>query len=225
MRFTALLSIVCLHGLCIGQNQPTGGSEHLLPQNPYYSETLRSIVEKKLLTGPANCGRILHMDVGPLARESAISIHCDSLEQVAPCYVISTRALRNIESVTLEHEGEPDIDKFINSIQVKRTVTPILQSTAIAFRSCLIEMMPQEGVSAEAPTISDHDRIEFSIVDSVNTPFRGERGERPGKRVRVLVRVGELLDRYCNENPTKRSATGKQISKELTKICGGKRSK
>lgn len=223
MRFAMLLSIVCLHGISAGQSLSTGRNEYLLPQNPYYSETLCAIVEKKLLTDPANCGRILHMDVGPLAGESAISINCERLGQAtAQCYVIATRALRNIESVTLEHEGEPDIDKFINEIQVKRTVAQIPQSTATAFRSCLIEMMPRKGDSPEAPTISDHDRIEFSIVDSVDNPFRGERGERPGKRVRALVRVGELLGRYCNENRTKRSATGKQIKIELTNICGAK---
>lgn len=166
------------------------------------------------------------MGVGPLVGESAISINCESLGQVtAPCYVISTRALRNIESVTLEHEGEPDIDKFINRIQVKRTVAQIPQSTATAFRSSLIEIMPRKGDSPEAPTISDHDRIEFAIVDSVDNPLRGERGEKPGKRVRALVRVGELLDRYCNENRIKRSETEKEIKIELTKISGGNRSR
>jgi hypothetical protein len=223
MRVTLLLSMACVHAICTGQSQPAGADERLLPQNPYYSDALRSIVEEKLLTVPANCGRVLYMDVGPLAGESAISINCQSLEKATgPCYVTATRALKNIESVVSEHEGENNISEFIRGIQVKRKKVQIAHSTAIAFRSCLIAMMPKQGDSPQPPEISDHDRVEFSISDSINAPLRGERGERPEKRVRDLVQVAELLGRYCNEGKAKRAAIVKQIEREVTLICRGR---
>lgn len=198
---------------------PNRTTDRLLPLSRA-DGTLRSIIEEKLLVTPANYGRMIHMYTGRDGSESAVSVYCDESAPVeSTCHVTATRAIGSFEYVLTEFEGSDDLLSHLRNIDVRRNDAEIPRSIAIAFRSCLIRMMPVDGDSPQIPTISDDDRVEFWLIEPGANPRSGERGERPNRRIRALVHVGKLLSSYCEAPTHKRGSITKRIKSELDRIC------
>lgn len=203
-------------------SSPLRTTDRLLPLSRA-NETLRSIIEEKLLVTPANYGRMIHLYTGHDGSESAVSVYCDESAPVeSTCHVTATRAIGSFEYVLTEFEGSDDLLSHLRNIDVQRNDAEIPRSIATAFRSCVIGMMPVDGDSPQIPTISDNDRVEFWLVEPGASPRSGERGERPNKRIRALVHVGKLLSRYCEAPTHKRGSIERQIKRELDRICSRK---
>ena len=197
---------------------PSRTTDRLLPLSRS-DETLRSIIEEKLLVTPANYGRMIHMYTGHEGSESAVSVYCDESAPIeSTCHVTATRAMGSFEYVLSEFEGRDDLLDHLRNISVERNDAEIPRSIATAFRSCLIGMMPADGDSPQIRTISDNDRVEFWLVEPRAVPRSGERGERPGKRIITLVQIGGLLRRYCDAAPQGRGAIAKKIEKEAARL-------
>ena len=200
-------------------SNPNRTTDRLLPLSRS-DETLRSIIEEKLVVSPANYGRMIHMYTGHEGSESAVSVYCDETSPIeSTCHVTATRAIGSFEYVLSEFGGSDDLLYHLRNISVQRNNADIPHSIATAFRSCLIGMMPVDGDSPQIPTISDNDRVEFWLVEPGGISRSGERGERPSKRISALVRVGVLLSRYCEASTQKRGSIIRQIRRELDRMC------
>lgn len=199
---------------------PSRTTDRLLPLSRS-DETLRSIIEEKLLVTPANYGRMIHMYTGHEGSESAVSVYCDESAPIeSTCQVTATRAIGSFEYVLTEFEDSDDLLSHLRNISVQRNDAEIPRSIATAFRSCLIGIMPVDGDAPQIRTITHNDRIEFWLVEPGAIPRSGERGERPNKRVSALVHVGKLLSRYCEAPMPKRGSIARQIRRELDRIYG-----
>jgi hypothetical protein len=162
---------------------------------------------------------MIHMDTGHDGSESAVSIYCDESAPIkSACHVTATRAIGSFEYVLSEFEGRDDLLYHLRNISVQRNDADIPRSIATAFRSCLTGMMPLDGDSPQGPTITDNDRIEFWLVEPGAISRSGERGERPGKRIKKLIQIGDLLRRYCDTAPQGRAAIAKKVEKEVARL-------
>lgn len=202
------------------ETSPNRGTDRLLPLSRA-DETLRAIIEEKLLVTPANYGRMIHLYTGHEGSESAVSVYCDESAPIeSACYVTATKAIGSFEYVLTEFEDSDDLLSHLRNISVQRNDADIPRSIATAFRSCLIKMMPVDGDSPQGPTITHNDRIEFWLVQPDAVPRSGERGERPGKRITALVQIGELLTKYSEAAPQKRAAIARKIEKKVAGLLG-----
>lgn len=221
MRLPLILVFLAMAGSYASDgngSSPNRTTDRLLPLSRS-DETLRSIIEEKLLVTPANYGRMIHMDTGHEGSESAVSVYCDETSPIeSTCHVTATRAMGSFEYVLSEFGGSDDLLYHLRNISVQRNDADIPRSIATAFRSCLIGMMPVDGDAPQIPTISDDDRVEFWLVEPGAIPRSGERGERPNKRVSALVHIGKLLSRYCEAPTPKRGSIARQIRRELDQI-------
>jgi hypothetical protein len=192
--------------------------DRLLSFTYAFNRQVRPIIEAKLLQTPASHGRMIRLQGHP---ESAVSVNCsDRDESNAMCRVTLIRAQSNMENTLMENWGQTDAIRKVEEIAVVRTDAGIPKTTATAFRDCLRIMIPEPGDPLElhSLTITDNDRIEFWLEEP-NTPVRkGERAEKPGKRSEALIRIGDLLARYCEVSLAKRPGITKAIEMEAAHI-------
>jgi hypothetical protein len=225
MKILLILAVITLEGVCAsdGIKSTINRNEERLVPLTSFDEGLRSAMEEKLLVTSANCGRMIRMQGGDDVGESSVSVYCDNPEITdAVCHVTTTKALGSFDYVMSAHQDEPDPLRFVKDIPIVRSDAEIPRATAIAFRSCLMAMMPKDGDPRQPRTVSDNDRIEFWVAEPGAAAHGGERGETPGKRITMLVHIGDLLGRYCEAAQPKRAAIAKQIEKETARILSSK---
>src|SRR5256885_1582925 len=89
-----------------------------------------------------------------------------------------------------------------------------------AERDCLRVMIPEpsDPLKLHPSTITDDDRIEFWLEEPNVAPRKGERAEKPGGRTKALIRIGDVLARYCEAPESERSRIAKQIEAEAARI-------
>jgi hypothetical protein len=211
-------------GVAFGRDERS--VDKLLSFTYAFNKEIRPIVEAKLLQTSASHGRMLKLPSFPGIAESAVSVDCPTVdEKNAVCRVILTRAKSNMENTVVKYWGAPDTIQKVEAIAVERTEAEIPKTAAIAFRDCLRVMIPEPGDPSKLhpATITDNDRIEFWLEEP-NMPIRkGERAEHPGKRTERLIKMGNLLVRYCESTLADRSKITKQIEKEATRILSSER--
>jgi hypothetical protein len=191
-----------------------------------FNRKVRPTIEAKLLQTSANYGRMIKLPSFPEIAESAVSVDCPTVDaKNAVCRVILTRARSNMENTMVEYWGKADAIRKVEEIAVVRTDAEIPKTTATAFRDCLRVMIPEPGDPLElhSLTITDNDRIEFWLEEPNAAPRKGERAEKPGTRTRTLIRIGDLLARYCEATPAKRAGIAKQIEAEAARILSSER--
>lgn len=218
-----LITVVALSAAtqnCVAK-PPATGEDKLLSFTYAFDTDLRPTFEEKLLVTPANYGRMIRMhgphDVG----ESAVSVYCTEAETSdAACHVTLTRAQANMDYTMEEHREENDPLQHVRDIAIVRKDAELPKKTATLFRDCLRIMIPPPGDPNRLHplTISDDNRVEFWLVESDSAPRKGERAEQPGKKTRTLIRIGDLLARYCEATQARRPGIAKQIQAEASRI-------
>jgi hypothetical protein len=161
----------------------------------------------------------------PEIGESAVSVNCPTTDaKNAVCRVILTRAQSSMENVMMEYWGKAEAIRKVEEIAVVRSEAEIPKTTATAFRDCLRVMIPEPGdpLQLHPSTMTDNDRIEFWLEEPNVAPRKGERAEEPGTRTRMLIRIGDLLARYCEAPESERSRIAKQIEAEAARILGNR---
>lgn len=212
------------HGVASGKHKRD--LDQLLSFTYAFDRKVRPTIEAKLLQTPANYGRMLTLQAG--VGESAVSVDCPTVDaKNAVCRVILTRAQSNMENTMVEYWGKADAIRKVEEIAVVRKDAEIPKTTATAFRDCLRVMIPEPGDPLElhALTIVDNDRIEFWLEEPNAAPRKGERAEKPGRRTKMLIRIGDLLARYCEAPESERSGIAKQIEAEAARILGNRNAK
>jgi hypothetical protein len=204
------------------------GVDQLLSFTYAFNKEIRPIIEAKLLQTSANHGRMIKLPSFPGIAESAVSVDCPAVdEKNTVCRVILTRAKSNMENTIMEYWGDQDAIGKVEAIAVQRTEAEIPKTAAIAFRDCLRVMIPEpdDPSKLHPATITGNDRIEFWLEES-NMPVRkGERSEHPGKRTKALIKIGDLLGRYCEAPESERPALAKRIEAEAAGILGRRSAK
>jgi hypothetical protein len=203
-------------------------SDRLLSFTYAFNKEIRPIVEAKLLQSSASHGRMIKLPSFPEIAESAVSVDCPaSDDQTAACRVILTQAKSNMENTMMEYWGDPDAIRKVEAIVVVRREAAIPKRTANAFRDCLRVMIPEPGdpLKLHPATITDNDRIEFWLEEPNVAPRKGERAEKPGRRSKILIRIGDLLVHYCEEPESQRSRIAKQIEADAARILGNRNAK
>ncbi|HEV2841673.1 MAG TPA: hypothetical protein VGW39_10140 [Chthoniobacterales bacterium] len=222
--FVSLMALVILplDGLsktAVSKAPTTRTQDKLLSFSYAFDRTLRPILEQKLLLTPASHGRMIRMhgpfDVG----ESALSVHCTERGPTTTCFVTLTRAQANMDYTMQVERGNDPLEK-VKAISVVRRDCELPLSIATAFRDCLRVMIPDPGDPNQLHplTVMDDDRIEFWLEEPNAAPRKGERAEAPGRRTKILIRIGELLGRYCEANTTEQARLAKQIKRQATSI-------
>jgi hypothetical protein len=212
------------HGLANGKH--SHDLDQLLSFTYAFDRKARPTIEAKLLQTPANHGRMLRLQADP--GESAVSVDCPTVDgKNAVCRVVLTRAQANMENIMVEYWGKAEAIRKVEEIAVVRTDAEIPKTTATAFRDCLRVMIPEPGDPLElhSLTITDNDRIEFWLEEPNVAPRKGERAEKPGGRTKMLIRIGDLLARYCETPESERSGIAKQIEAESARILGNRNAK
>ena len=212
------------HGVASGKHKRD--LDQLLSFTYAFDRKVRPTIEAKLLQTPANYGRMLTLQAG--VGESAVSVDCPTVDaKNAVCRVILTRAQSNMENTMVEYWGKADAIRKVKEIAVVRKDAEIPKTTATAFRECLRVMIPEPGDPLElhALTIVDNDRIEFWLEEPNVAPRKGERAEKPGRRTKMLIRIGDLLARYCEAPESERSRIAKQIEAKAARILGNRDAK
>jgi hypothetical protein len=207
------------HGFASGKHKRD--SDRLLSFTYAFNRELRPTLEKKLLLTPANHGRMIKIPSFPENGESAMSVDCSTLDgKHATCRVTLTRAQSSMENTMVEYWGKAEAIQKVEEIAVVRKDAEIPRTTATAFRDCLRIMIPEPGDPLElhSLTMTDNDRIEFWLEEPNAAPRKGERAERPGERTKTLIRMGDLLARYCEAQQSERPGIAQQIEKEATRI-------
>jgi hypothetical protein len=219
---TAFLAVgVSNHG--VARDKHRQDLDQLLSFTYAFNKEIRPIVESKLLQTSATHGRMIKLPSFPEIPESAVSVDCPTVDERNPvCRVIVTRAKSNMENTVMEYWGAPDVIRKVEAIAVDRTEAEISKTAAIAFRDCLRVMIPDAGDPSQLhpATITDNDRIEFWLEEP-NVPIRkGERAEHPGKRTTTLIKMGDLLMRYCEATDAQRAGIVTKIQADADRILG-----
>jgi hypothetical protein len=207
------------HGLASGKAQRD--SDRLLSFTYAFNRELRPTLEKKLLLTSASHGRMIKIPSLPEIGESAVSVDCPAPEiKNGVCRVTATRAKSSMENTMIEYWGKAEAVRKVEEIPVGRTDAEIPKTTATAFRDCLRAMIPEpaDPLKLHPATITDNDRIEFWLEEPNVAARKGERAEKPGDRTKMLLRIGDLLTRYCEAPQAERSRIAKQIEAEARRI-------
>jgi hypothetical protein len=125
-----------------------------------------------------------------------------------------------MENTMVEYWGKADAIQKVSEIAVVRKDANIPTATAIAFRDCLRVMIPEPGDPLELhpSTKTGGQRVEFWLEEP-NKPIRkAECAEYPGERTKRLIRMGDLLARFCEVAPSERVSIAKQVEKEAARI-------
>jgi hypothetical protein len=195
--------------------------DHLLSFTYAFDKGLRPLLDKKLLITSADFGRMIRMHGGPEVGEFAVSVNCNGTElPEAQCHVTLTRAQSNMDYTLAEHRGENDPLRFVREIRVTRKDAVIARAAGTAFRDCLRLMIPEPGDPNRLHplTISDNDRVEFWLIEAGGRSRSGERPERPGKKVRTLIEIGDLLVTYCEAGVHERAPLAKEIESKARSL-------
>jgi hypothetical protein len=188
--------------------------DHLLSFTYAFDKDLRPLLDTKLLVTSADFERMIRMHSGPEVGEFAVSVYCNDTElPEAQCHVTLTRAQSNMDYTLAEHRRDNDPLRFVREIRVTRKDAVITRAAATAFRDCLRLMIPEPGDPNRLHplTISDNDRVELWLIEAGDTSRSGERPEQPGKKVRTLIEIGDLLVIYCEVGAHERAPLLKQI--------------
>jgi hypothetical protein len=226
--FIALFLAVGVSEHAFASGKHERDSDRLLSFTYAFNRELRPTLEKKLLPTPANYGRMIKIPSFPEMGESAVSVDCSTVDgKNATCRVTLTRAQSSMENTMVEYWGKADAIQKVEEIAVVRKDAEIPKTTATAFRDCLRIMIPEPGDPLELhpSTITDNDRIEFWLEEPNVVPRKGERAEKPGRRTKMLIRIGDLLVRYCEAPESERSRIAKQIEAEAARILGNRNAK
>ena len=127
----------------------------------------------------------------------------------------------------VEYWGKADAIQKVSEIAVVRKDADIPKATAIAFRDCLRIMIPEpaDPLELHPSTKTGGERVEFWLEEP-NMPIRkAECAEYPGERTKRLIRIGDLLARYCEAPESERSRIAKQIEAEAARILGNRNAK
>jgi hypothetical protein len=214
------------HGVASGKHERD--SDRLLSFTYAFNRELRPTLEKKLLLTPANNGRMIKIPSLPEIGESAVSVDCSTVDgKNATCRVTLTRAQLSMENTMVEYWGKADAIQKVEEIAVVRKDAEISKAAANAFRDCLRVMIPEPGDPLELhpATMTDNDRIEFWLEEPNVAPRKGERAEKPGRRSKILIRIGDLLTHYCEAPESERLQIAKQIEAEAARILGNRNTK
>ena len=203
-------------------------SDRLLSFTYAFNRELRPTLEKKLLPTPADHGRMIRIPSFPEIGESAVSVDCSTVDRKnATCRVTLTRAQSSMENTMVEYWGKADAIQKVEEIAVVPKDADIPKATATAFRDCLRIMIPEPGDPLELHSVTrtHSERIEFWLEEP-NMPIRkGECAEKPGRRTKMLIRIGDLLARYCEGPESERSRIAKQIEAEAARVLGNRDAK
>jgi len=217
----ALLVAIGLSEHSVASGKAERDSDRLVSFTYAFNRELRPTLEKKLLLTSANHGRMIKIPSSPEIGESAVSVDCLAPDmRNGVCRVTVTRAKSSMENTMIEYWGKPDAIRKVEEIAVVRTDAEIPKRTATAFRDCLRVMIPEPGdpLKLHPSTITDDDRIEFWLEEPNVAPRKGERAEKPGGRTKALIRIGDVLARYCEAPESERSRIAKQIEAEAARI-------
>ena len=229
--FVSLIAsiIVPLDGLSkggISKTPATHAEEKLLSFTYAFDRKLRPILEQKLLLTPASYGRMIRMHGPPETGESAVSVHCTGEGSTSTCFVTLTRAQANMDYTMQVERGNDPLEK-VKTIPVVRRDSELPISIATAFRDCLRIMIPDPGDPNQLHplTVMDDDRIEFWLDEPDGETRKGERAERPGKRSKTLIRIGDLLARYCEVDNTEQTRLAREIKRQAASILASEHRK
>jgi len=207
------------HGVASGRHKRD--LDQLLSFTYAFNRKVRPAIEAKLLQTSANYGRMIKIPSFPEIGESAVSVDCREMDSSnTTCLVTLTRAQRSMENTMVEYWGKADAIQKVSEIAVVREDADIPKATAIAFRDCLRIMIPEQGDPLELHSVTrtHSERIEFWLEEP-NVPIRkGEGAENPGERTKTLIRIGDLLARYCEVALSERASIAKQVEKEAARI-------
>jgi hypothetical protein len=193
--------------------------ERLLPFTTWYDPDVRPILEQKLLLTPANYGRMIRMYV-PNVGEYAVSVY--SMKSSVPaekCYVTLTKAQANLDYIMNSHREEPDPLREVRKVKVDRKDAEISRATASQFRRCLSALLPDHGDHRVDPAVgTGFDRFEFWLEESDGSLRKGEAPIHPNRKIQALIKMGDLLARYCETAESNRQAILSLIQAEADRI-------
>jgi hypothetical protein len=218
----ALMAIPCANSREPSKNHNIDKREHLLPFTQSFDPDLRPIFDKKLLLTPANYGRMIRMHNGPDVGDSVVSVYCNQASGTdAQCYVSLTQSDANLDHVRADHRADSDPFKKVREVKVVRRDAPITVRVANGVRNALKALLPLRG-DHRIETVEGwgFSRIEFWLPVTGVIPNNGEAPREPGKKITVLIELGDLLGRYCEVAEAKRPAIAARIEGKTKLILG-----
>jgi hypothetical protein len=218
----ALIVIRCVYSQETVTNNKIDEREHLLPFTQSFDQDLRPIFDKKLLLTPANYGRMIRMHNGPDIGDSVVSVYCNQPGRPeAQCYVSLTKADANLDHVRADHRADSDPFKKVKEVKVTRQNAPITYRVANQFRNSLKALLPvKDDRRIETVEGWGFNRIEFWLLTQGVIPNNGEAPRQPGKKIAVLIQVGDLLRRYCEIAEARRPDVAAEIERKTELILG-----
>ena len=193
-------------------------SERLLPFTEWFDPQLRPILEAKLLVTPANYGRMITM-WRPNLGESAVSLYCKAAGAEADCFVTLTRAQRSLDYVMANHREDADPLREVKKVNVVRKDARIPNQLAATFRRCVGVLLPKTGDRRVDPVVGwGFDRIEFWLCEPGAGCKKSDAPNHPGNRIRALIKMGDLLARYCETAESNRPAIATLMQAEADRI-------
>lgn len=177
----------------------------------------RELLNVLLFVTVPDYGRMLTQPSSASEGESAVVVSSEkSGRDPEQAVVTYTQAERNLWDA-LTYGGSEDAAK---QIKIARLDASIPKSAAIAvgkaWAAMLHRIKPRKN---EGPVSVDYTEVEFDLLSNAGEALYGQLElVNPGRYTQALYEIGKLLIVYCEAEPERRKALGKQIENNANRL-------
>jgi hypothetical protein len=191
-------------------------SDHLVPIKGIIEPAYQKLLRRKLYLTPANYVRIAILPSTGSIGETVFSFHSDKADTYK-VLVTYTRAQSNLWAEASDANLALTIEP---RAKIRRLDVPFPKSLAVSISEAIGRMIRESRQpSGTGPIIVDGTDFLFSI-EAANGQQRQAilMAGSTGKNVATLIRLLEVLDRYCNAKESNRGLLLKEIETEVKRL-------